>query len=121
MSPWTIVTTVVLMTALAFAVSTFAEPVAAPGATMGASAESLKLTDLNLGSETGAATALARIERTVVAGCGEAPSPASQAATAAYRRCASDAVMPALAPLEAPIASAVDTGNRDLVMFVASR
>jgi UrcA family protein len=114
MSPWTIVTTVVLMTALAFAVSTFAEPVARPMAPH----ESLRLTDLNLGSETGAATALARVERAVVAACGE--TPASEAALPAYRRCASEAVMPALAPLGAPVASAMDTGNRDLVMFVAS-
>ena len=119
MSPWTIVTTVVLMTALAFAVSTFAEPVrvAAP-ATPGVS---LSLADLDLGSETGATTALARIERTVHASCGRAPSPADAQSVADYRRCASTAVRPALAPLGGPLMSAVDTGNRDLVMFVASR
>jgi len=122
MSLWTILTTIVFMTAIAFAATTFAAPIgqAAPGP-QPAAAAGLSFADLDLGSETGAATALARVERTVQATCGKAPSPAATSAREAYRRCADAVVEPALSTLGEPMLSAVDTGNRDLVMFVASR
>jgi len=115
MSLWTILTTIVFMTAIAFAATTFAAPIGPPAPRPAAAG--LSFTDLDLGSETGATAALARVERAVLERCGKASADAS----ATYRRCADAVIEPAVSALGGPIGSAVDTGNRDLLMFVASR
>src|SRR5258708_39723149 len=115
MSLWTILTTIVFMTAIAFAATTFAGPLS-PGAP-GPRPAATSFTDLDLGREAGATVALVRIDRAVLAPCGKAPKPAG--AGDAYRRCADAVIKPALFALGEPMVSAVDTGNRDLVMFVA--
>lgn len=115
MSLWTIITTIVFMTAIAFAATTFAAPLGPAGPP----AAAVSFTDLDLGSEAGATVALARVDRAVLATCGEAPAAPSRAD--AYRRCASSVIEPALAALGEPVVSAIDTHNSDLLMFVASR
>jgi UrcA family protein len=116
MSLWTILTTIVFMTAIAFAATTFAAPLSPPSQQPAA----ISFSDLDLGSEAGATAALARIDRAVLVTCGKAPSAAAATADS-YRRCASRVIEPALSALGEPIVSAVDTRNRDLLMFVASR
>ena len=119
MSLWTIMTTIVFMTAIAFAATTFAAPLS-PGAA-GPRPATVSFTDLDLGSEAGATAALARIDRAVLATCGKAPSPAAASAADTYRRCEEAVIEPALSALGEPLVSAAGTGNRDLLMFVASR
>lgn len=115
MSLWTILTSIVFMTAIAFAATTFAAPLNPPVQPPAA----ISFADLDLGSEAGATAALARIDSAVLATCGKAPSLATPADS--YRRCAARVIEPALSALGEPVVSAVDTRNRDLLMFVASR
>jgi UrcA family protein len=115
MSLWTILTAIVFMTAIAFAATTFAAPVSPPSPRP--TAAGLSFAGLDLASEAGATAALARIERAVEATCGKAPVSAGET----YRRCADAVIEPAVSALGEPMVSAVDTGNRDLLMFVASR
>jgi UrcA family protein len=119
MSLWTILTTIVFMTAIAFAATTFAAPLSPVAA--GPRPAAVSVSDLDLGSEAGATVALARIDHAVLATCGKAPSPAAATAADTYRRCAEAVMEPALSALGEPVVSAVDTRNRDLLMFVASR
>lgn len=114
MSLWTILTTIVFMTAIAFAATTFAAPLSPPLQ----QPVTISVADLDLGSEAGATAALDRIDSAVLATCGKAPATAT---SASYRRCAGQVIEPALSALGEPIMSAVDARNLDLLMFVASR
>jgi UrcA family protein len=63
--------------------------------------------DLDLGSEAGARTAIARIEQAAAQACGKRPAPRLIGATQTHRACLADVTLKAVETINAPVLTAL--------------
>jgi UrcA family protein len=115
MSVKLIVTTIVAMGALAYAVSSHAAPSGDPDTI----SVTVSLADLDMASRSGGELALRRITAAAAIICGEAPSP--RELDRAYPACMKSTRDRAVVSLGNPIVTALEDGHRDLAIFLASR
>ena len=112
-----IVTTVVAMGALAYAVSTHAAPPSDPETV----SVRVSLTGLDLESEAGASAALARIRAAAGVVCGGRPAPIELDRQAEFRACTRLTTGRAAEGFGNPIIAALSRGYGELATFLASR
>ena len=112
-----IVTTVVAMSALAYAVCTHAATLTDSDTV----SVKVSMADLDLGSQAGAAVALRRIDNAARIVCGEEPAMRDMDRAVAYRACMKATVGHAVDTLGNPIVFALNGGHHDLATFLASR
>jgi UrcA family protein len=112
-----IVTTIVAMGALAYAVSSHAAGAANPDTV----SVGVTLSDLDLDSQSGAAVALARVDAAAGIVCGGRPAPMELDRQGQFRACRKLTADRAVASLGNPIAAALSRGYGELATFLASR
>ena len=116
----TLLTTVVFIAFAGFAGSTVAAPAASNPDQMSVA---VRIGDLNLGAQPGAAVALRRIHNAARSICGQAPDIKDLDRAADYRDCMAASMGPAVASLNNPMVTALYAGRdeRSATLQTASR